>query len=177
MEAYSMETAIIYFSRNGSTRIAAELLNEKLKGKIVELKPEKSMKNFFRAGFTAVKQKDLKLKEDPWNEIGSEERLVLISPVWAGRKNPVMNSFIEHSDFSGREVHLLTLQADPQKDSTERVLPLFQEMIVSRGGKVASQFALHGATPGRVAERGTPERTALFLADLMNGTRSFSIRC
>ncbi len=148
-----METAVVYFSRNGSTRIIAELLSTKLSAKLVELTPVKPLRNFILAGFASVKQKDIPLSGDPWKEISKADQVILASPVWAGRKNPVMNSFISKGEFKNKEVHLVTVQADPHKDSTERVLPLLKEMIIARDGSVTSLTAIHGASPGKTAER------------------------
>ncbi len=148
-----MKQAVIYFSRNGSARIAAQLIAEKTGADQVALEPLKSFRSFLRAGFSAIRQKAVPLSGDPWGTLEGTESLILVSPVWAGSINPVMRSFIERGNFAGKRIHLVTLQADPGKDSEQKVLPLMKELVISREGSVAGTLAVHGATPGKAASR------------------------
>ena len=148
-----MNTAIIYFSRNGSCRIAAELISRQTGGSITELVPVHPFTGFLYAGYSSVAQKKIKLAGIPEETVKTASRLVLISPVWAGRKNPVMNSFLADAVLTGKSVDLITVQADPRKSSMERVLPAFKDMVLERGGTVRSLTALHGASVGKTASR------------------------
>lgn len=148
-----MNTAIIYFSRNGSSRIAAELISEQTGGSITELVPVHPFTSFLYAGFSSVAQKRVRLTGTPEEAIKTASRLILISPVWAGRKNPVMNSFLSDAVLTDKSVDLITVQADPHKSSLERVLPAFKTLVVERGGTVRSLTALHGASVGKTASR------------------------
>jgi len=56
--------SIVYFSKNGNTRLGAKYLNEKLGGNLIELKEEKKG-NFIQA----ILKKGSKLKGNPWKEI------------------------------------------------------------------------------------------------------------
>ena len=147
-----MNTAIIYFSRNGSCRIAAELISRQTGGSITELVPFIRSPVFCMQGTLLLRKKKLNLPGSGRNGQNSS-RLVLISPVWAGRKNPVMNSFLADAVLTGKSVDLITVQADPRKSSMERVLPAFRDMVLERGGTVRSLTALHGASVGKTASR------------------------
>ncbi|MBN2859839.1 MAG: flavodoxin family protein [Sphaerochaetaceae bacterium] len=148
-----MTTAIVYYSRNGSSRMVAELISEQTGGLITELVPVHPFTSFLYAGFSSVAQRRVKLTGIPHEAIKTASRLILISPVWAGRKNPVMNSFLADAVLTGKSVDLITVQADPHRSSLERVLPAFRDMVSERGGTVRSLTALHGASVGKTALR------------------------
>lgn len=57
----------------------------------------------------------------------------------------------EKTDFRGKRVYILTLQADPKRSAHERVIPFLSDMVSARGGTVAGTLAIQGASPGRTA--------------------------
>ena len=152
---YTMkEKAVIYFSRNGSTRIAAGLIAERIDAELVELKGQKDRHGFVLSGFRAVTKKHLPPAGDPWADIRGCSTLVLGAPVWGGNANPVMNGFLDKADFTGKKVYLFTLQADPQKSKSDEVLAHYSQRVKDAGGAVAGTFALTGASPGKTADEG-----------------------
>ena len=123
------EKAVIYFSRNGSTRIAAGLIAERIDAELVELKGQKARHGFVLSGFRAVTKKHLPPAGDPWADIRGCSTLVLGAPVWGGNANPVMNGFLDKADFTGKKVYLFTLQADPQKSKSDEVLAHYSQRV------------------------------------------------
>ncbi|MBB6481198.1 flavodoxin family protein [Spirochaeta isovalerica] len=148
-----MNYTIVYYTRDGSTGIAADYLADVTKGKKVQLEAGKYLNNFILGGFNSASKKLPKLKGDPWSGISDAEAVILASPVWAGNGNPAMNSFIDQADFSGKKVYILSLQADPGKKAQNSVLPLVAEAVKSHGGEVAGMLAIHGTSPGKRAEK------------------------
>ena len=145
--------AVIYFSRDGSTRIAAEILSEKLNAKLIELIEEKQSSSFIRAGFRAAAKKHSRLTGDPWSEIADCGTLVIGSPIWAGSGNPAVNGFLDKADLKGKKVFLFTVQADPNRDKSGEVLEHYARRIRESGGTVEGTLALQGARPGKRAEK------------------------
>ncbi len=146
-----MKSAVVYFTRDGSTKIAAEYLAGKTGSDLIQLEPAGKLRNFIRCGYLSFKKKRVDLAGNPWQDTAGSEALILAAPVWAGNGNPVMNSFIDKADFTGKLVYLLTLQADPEKNSREKVLPFLEEQIKARGGTVAGSLAIMGTRPGKTS--------------------------
>jgi len=146
------EKAIVYFSRNGSTRLAAEILAGRLGAKLVELKERKALRNFLVSGFRAVTKKHSKLLGDPWKEIEDRDVLVLAAPIWAGNANPAMNGFLDKAVLTEKTVYLLTMQADPGHEKSDEVQEHYTDRVKAAGGSVAGSLALTGASPGKTAK-------------------------
>jgi len=146
-----MKYAVVYYSRNGNTAIAAEYLSTLTEGKKVRLQAGKYLNNFFLGGFNASSERLPKLKGDPWGEISDSDRLILAFPVWAGKINPAMNSFMAAASFKEKQVYLLAVQADPGKTAQTRVLPVMAERVKADGGEIAGMLTIQGASPGKTS--------------------------
>ena len=91
-----MKTAIVYYSRSGNTKYAAQMLKEKLKGKNidVDLIEIQSVKRpgFFKAGRAAMREMDLPIKNIDV-DLHSYDAFVVGSPIWAGKPAPFIKTF------------------------------------------------------------------------------------
>ncbi len=145
-------TKVIFFSRDGSSTIAAEYIAEKLQADTLELRPAKALKGFLRLGMKSIAGKHIELEGNPWAEIADYQRLIIGGPIWAGNGNPVLRSFIQSADLNGKTIYLFTLQADPSRSSAESALSSLNELIKKHGGIVAGVQSFHGAPPGKRAE-------------------------
>jgi hypothetical protein len=146
------EAAVVFFSRDGSTKIAAAILAERIGADLVELEEPDARHGFLRSGFRAKTGKHATLAGDPWAAVSGCSTIVLAAPIWAGSGNPVMNGFLDKADLSGKTVHILTLQADPKLGSSQDVLAHYRRRVEQAGGTVASTRAIAGASPGRTAQ-------------------------
>ena len=150
-----MSIGVIYYSRDNSTKQAAEMLGEKLKAKILELKEKTSRKGIFgflSGGFQAVRGKSSKLVDTPWDEISQFETLYLMTPVWAGKGTPAMNTFLENADLSGKKIVIVTIQADPNFGGSDKTHEYLRTRAEDKNGTVEKCYAFHGAAPGKAAD-------------------------
>ncbi len=145
------DIAIIFFSRDGSTRAASEILADRVKAELIELKEEKPVRGFIRSGYRARKKKSARLADRPWLRCADKGIWILGTPIWAASGTPAMNAFLDNADFTDRKVYLFTLQADPKLRDSIPVLKHLTQRVRSAGGTVAGTLALHGASPGRKA--------------------------
>ncbi len=96
-----MKTAVVYFSLNGNTALAAEKIAKKLGAELIRIEPEKAypekgLMKFFHGGRSALKNETPKLK--PYSfDAEKYERIVFGTPVWAGNIAPPLRSFIEEN--------------------------------------------------------------------------------
>lgn len=96
-----MRTAIVYYSLNGNTALAAERIAKKLGAELISIEPEKAyptkgLKKFFHGGKSAIKNETPKLKPYSFNA-DEFERVILGTPVWASNIAPPLRSFIEEN--------------------------------------------------------------------------------
>jgi len=124
-------SVIVYFSKDGNTRLGANILNEHLHGKIVELKEAKKG-NFIQSIF----KKGSKLTGQPWNEIKSASQVVLMFPIWASNGVPAINTFIQNADFSGKDVSIITFQQFENLKGSDIVHKYYSDIVIRNNGNV-----------------------------------------
>jgi len=94
---FFLKAAIIYYSRTGNTEQAAEIIEEKLKEKNVDvdLIPIKAKKRpgFFRASEAAIKQIPLPIENSDFN-LSAYDEIIVGVPSWANHPAPLYKSFL-----------------------------------------------------------------------------------
>lgn len=137
---------IVYFSKDGNTRLGAKLLNNKIGGKIVELKEVKKG-NFIQA----LMKKGSMLEGNPWKEMGSANQVYLMTPIWASNGTPAMNAFIQNADFTGKKICVITFQQFEDLRNSDRVHQYISDIVLKNNGTICSKYALLGGKMGHCA--------------------------
>lgn len=149
-----MKTCIVYYSRSGNTRFVARELARKKEAELVPLEEEKvrrGLGGFLRSGFQAKARKSSVLTGAPWEKTKECGKLYLLTPIWAGNGTPAVNAFLDHADLTGKEVVIVTLQADPATGGSGAVHDWLADRVRECGGSVKEAVALHSAGPGKFA--------------------------
>ena len=146
-----MSTLILYYSRDGSTKLAAEYLGRKLACPVEALQEEKPSRNFLVSGFHAASGKRREVAGNPWASAATHDTLILGAPIWAGNGNPVMNAFLDRADLKGKQVWVFTLQAGPGRNHNSKALQHYRKLIEQKGGQVAGTWSIQGTSPGKTA--------------------------
>lgn len=139
---------IVYFSKEGNTSGGAKRLNERLGGRIVELREQKKG-NFLQALF----KKGSKLQGDPWQEIAGARVVYLMQPIWASNAVPAMNTFLQKADFSDKRVTIITFQQFADLRNSDKVHQDMTAMVKQRNGQVIATYALIGGKMGHCAAK------------------------
>jgi hypothetical protein len=150
-----MMIGIVYYSKDGSTRVLAEELQKQTDGKTIELtekKVRKGVVGFVKGGYQAAKHKSSELVGQPWNDINGCPEIYICTPIWASNGTPAMNTFLNHVDLSGKEITIYTLMADPALKGVEKTHAHLTKRVEEKGGCVKKCIALHGAGPGKSAD-------------------------
>jgi len=96
-----MKIGIVYYSRTGSTRYVAKLLEEKIKNKKVDVDlieiEHVNKPGFFKAGKTSVKQLELPIKNTNF-DMKEYDFIVTGTPIWAGRPAPFVKTFMNKAE-------------------------------------------------------------------------------
>jgi len=99
-----MKVLVVYYSRSGHTRQAAEMLAEKLSADLQELVDRSSRKGligWLKSGRDAVKEKEAELA--PLERRPEDYDLIVVgTPVWASHPAPAVRTFLAAHDLTGK---------------------------------------------------------------------------
>ena len=149
-----MSTAIVFYSRSNNTKTGAVYIAGKLEAKLIELTEtdrRKGLMGFIRSGYQAVSGKTTKLLGEPCKEASAYNFIYLMTPIWGGKITPAMNAFLEEADFLGKEVTVITFQADQKGAGSEDIYENIRQKVEGSGGFFLGGYAMHSAPPGRFA--------------------------
>ena len=151
-----MAAVVVFYSKSNNTRTGAQYLAEKTNADLIEL-VEKEKRNgfygFIKSGFQAVLKKSSELLGDPWDLVSGYSDIYLMTPIWAANGTPAMNRFISNTDFTDKNVFLITLQADIKKESSTKVHNYYRTKIQDARIMSFDSAAVHSAPPGKYAGR------------------------
>lgn len=96
-----MKVLVAFYSRDGHTRAAAEMIAEALGADvdgIADGRPRRGIMGFLRAGYDATRGRttEIRFSKDP----ASYDLVVVGTPVWNGRVTPAVRTYLERN--SGR---------------------------------------------------------------------------
>ena len=152
-----METAVVFYTHDGSTGVAARIIGERIGADVFELEEMKkrgrSIFSFVAAGFAASIRKKSKIKDSYKLQMDGYERIYIGTPIWAGKATPAVNRFISDFEAGGKEVVIFTVQADkmPYGPGKKSGFDL-KTMLEKKGAKILKVICLCGAPPGMKAE-------------------------
>ena len=153
-----MAEAVVFYSCDGNTKLAAQAIAQKLAAHIFEIEETKKRKikgfGFIRAGFGATLGKKSPIKNTFSDEMKNYDKLFIGTPVWAGKAAPAINAFIDTLDAAGKKVAIFTVQADPKPDeSSAPCADIMKKILESRGAVIIKTIKLCGANPGKTVEK------------------------
>ena len=149
-----MSSAIVYYSRSNNTRTGAEYIANKMGSELIELieaKGRKGLTGFIKSGYQAVSGKTSQLQGNPWDKAAKHSSLYLMTPIWGGKTTPAMNAFLNKADFKGKDVTVITFQADDKGSGSEGVYSNIRQAVETGGGTFSGGYAMHSTAPGRFA--------------------------
>ena len=94
-----MKTLVAYYSLSGNVKEAAEIIAKELDADLLRLEPVKDIptkgfKMFMQGGGMATFALGTRLKDYSSYDLESYDRIILGTPVWAGKSTPAVNEFI-----------------------------------------------------------------------------------
>ena len=138
-----MTIGIVYYSRTGNTKAAAQVLAEKLRTQnssvdLIEIEGVKRP-GFFTAGRAAMKEKELPIKNTNV-DLGKYETLVVGSPVWGGCCSPFIKTFFSSAqNIKGKKTAMfITGGGKPEPQGKPR--QMMQQNLTNAGMKTTDMF-------------------------------------
>jgi len=138
-----MAIGIVYYSRTGNTRTAAQILAEKLRTQqatvdLIEIEAVKRP-GFFTAGRAAMKEKELPIKNTNV-DLGKYETLLVGSPTWGGCCSPYIKTFFSSAkNVKGKKTAMfITGGGKPEPQGKPR--QMMQQSLTDAGMKTTDVF-------------------------------------
>lgn len=105
-----MNLLVVYYSREGSTRLIAQGLANATGGTLRELVDSRRMENggMFRALRSTMFGRGTTLI-DPDYVIEPHEQVVIMTPVWLGRPTPAVTTFVRNAALRGKRVFVVAV--------------------------------------------------------------------
>ncbi len=151
-----METAVVYYSLDGSTREAAKLIAQRFGADVFELEEAGKKKGkfllFMAGGFGAMAGIRSRLKQNPAGQMQQYGTIYIGSPIWASRTVPAVNTFLHKLNAQDKQIIFFTVQADPNPAPSKGLEKLIGR-LERRGAAVSCVIRLHGAKPGETASQ------------------------
>jgi flavodoxin len=133
-----MKTLIVYYSRTGTTKKAAEAIAKTLKAgieEIVDMKKRSGWQNYLSSGRDALRKKLTEIrpiKNNPKNY----DMIILGTPIWAGRMAPAVRTYISQNKKAFKRVAFFCTMGGSGDKSA------FKDMQESAGKKPEATLTL-----------------------------------
>jgi flavodoxin len=134
-----MKILVVYYSRTGSTKFAAENIAKQANAdleEIVDTRKRTGVFGFMQSGFEAMREKETRIQE--MEKSPKDYDLIAVgTPVWARKMTPAARTYLRHNDFSGKKLALFCTMGDSRND---RIFPKMKEL--AKNADFAGELAL-----------------------------------
>ncbi len=150
-----MTIGIVYYSRTGNTRAAAQLLADKLKQQnaSVELIEIESVKRpgFLSAGRAAMKQRELPVRNTNV-DLGKYSTMIVGSPIWGGCCPPFIKTFFSSAkNIKGKKTAVF-ITGGGAPDPQGKPRQMMQQYLTDFGMNLSDSFLGLQMRNGRIKE-------------------------
>jgi flavodoxin len=136
-----MKNLIVYYSFTGKTELVAQTIAKELKAdlrKVEDLKERSILKAYLWGSFEALFGKCGRIKQIDFSLEGYD-KVFIGTPVWAGRSVPAINTFVDKTDFSGKNVSIFVTMGGNNEGKSIKIL---HDKIIKKGGKMDNTFSI-----------------------------------
>lgn len=103
-----MKTLVIYYTRTGNAKFAAETIAAELGAdleEVIDLKKRQGRLAFLPNGRDAMRGKETQIA--PTKKRPNEYELIIIGqPIWAGSPTPAIRTYLNENDLAGKKIAL-----------------------------------------------------------------------
>jgi flavodoxin len=103
-----MKTLVVYYTRTGNSKFAAETIAAELGAdieEVVDLKKRQGRLAYMSCGRDAMREKETEIAPTKRNP-ADYDLIVIAQPVWAFSPTPAIRTYVNRSDLSGKKVAL-----------------------------------------------------------------------
>lgn len=151
-----MKAAVVFYTLDGSTRVAAEVIADKYTADIFELREAKprgrSTGAFMGSALSALVGAKSRLISTYAKDMQAYDKIFIGTPVWASKPVPAVNTFVAALEASAKEIVIFTVQADKNCSEPVKGAVRMKRKLESKGADVTQILTLVGAGVNRTAD-------------------------
>ena len=122
-----MKTLVVYYTRTGNSKFAAETIAAELGAdieEVIDLKKRQGRLAFLPAGRDAMRGKETEIAQTSRNPT-DYDLMIIVQPVWAGSPTPAIRTYVNRNDLSGKKVALFFSDSNSGKaiEKTKALMP------------------------------------------------------
>jgi flavodoxin len=105
---FSVKTLVVYYTRTGNSKFAAETIAAELGGdidEVVDLKKRQGRLAYMSCGRDAMSGKETEIAPTTRNP-ADYDLIVIVQPVWAWSPTPAIRTYVNRNDLAGKKVAL-----------------------------------------------------------------------
>jgi flavodoxin len=160
-----MKSLVVYYSLDGHTRQIAEIIAKEAGAELYALTPAKStgkagFAKYFLGGMRASFGMKAALKET-LPDVSSYDRVIIGTPVWAGKPSPAVNTFLSGCDMTSKKVLLFACSGG---GGDAKCFDAMKKRL--RGGSVLGQIGFSEAS--QESSDAAKERVKTWLTSAVN---------
>jgi flavodoxin len=140
-----MKQAVVFYSRDGSTRVFAKAIADKVTADVFELEEENPTKGFLSAAWGAITGKKSELVDDFAPEMTGYDTIFVGTPIWGGKATPAVNMFFEKTQVKGKQIVFFTVQGAKTDGSPIGCAKKVKKELTQRGAREVSAVSFTGA--------------------------------
>ncbi len=141
-----MKQAVVFYSRDGSTRVIAKAIAKKVGAEAFELKEKSPIKGFMAAAWGAMRGKKSELIDEYTKECAGCDKLFVGTPVWGGKAVPAVNMFFGKTPVNGKEIVFFTVQGGKTSGKPIGGAKRMVSDLIAKGAKSASAISFTGGS-------------------------------
>lgn len=103
-----MKTLVVYYTRTGNSKFAAETIVAELEAdieEVIDLKNRQGRLAYMSCGRDAMSEKETEIVQTNSNP-ADYDLIIIVQPVWAWSPTPAIRTYINKNDFSRKRVAL-----------------------------------------------------------------------
>lgn len=121
-----MKKLIVFYSRTGVTKKAAEILAKEIDAEIKEIKDKDKREGatgYLRSGYQAMNRKLAEIEQDEKNP-NDYELVIIGTPVWADKIPPAIRTYLTRNKLEKKIGILITMGGSGDKEVIEEIKKL-----------------------------------------------------
>ena len=149
-----MKTIVVFYTRTGNSKFAAETIAAELGSdieEVVDLKNRQGRLAFLPAGRDAMQGKETEIAQTKRTP-NDYDLIIIAQPVWAGSPTPAIRTYLNKNDLSGKKVALFFSDVGLGKavEKTKALMP--NSTFVGELALQAKDFENKEETKKKIAE-------------------------
>lgn len=126
-----MKNLVVYYTRTGNTETVAQQISKMVSGELKKIELTKDI-GFGWAAFTALLGLNGKIKPVDIN-VKDYDNIFIGCQVWAGKSSTPMNTFLQNTDFTNKNVFVFITLGDSKEPTV--AIESINKRIKEKGGK------------------------------------------